>query len=206
MKFHLDLLRAPRELKELNLLQELEKNPICSQRELSNKFGFALGVTNACLKKMVQRGWIRLKDIDHRRLGYFITPKGFSEKAKLSHHLISWSLQHYSVLREIIGQRLQEMEAQGVVRVAFYGVSREMEVAYLLIQGATMTLVGIVEDPERMNDTKLFGHQLKDVNQVAALHPDAIFVTSLSEQRERIDKVTRLMDPQRVRVWSLSHT
>lgn len=206
MDFHLNLLRPPQELRELNLLQELEKNPVCSQRELSNKFGFALGVINACLKRMIQRGWIRVKDTDHRRIGYYLTPKGLSEKAKLNHHLISWSLQHYSVLRGVISQRLQEMEAQGVERVAFYGVSQEMEVAYLLIQEATMTLVGIVEDPERINDKSLFGLPLKDVNQIATLEPDAVFVTSLSEQKERVEKVTRLVDPRRVRIWSLSHT
>jgi hypothetical protein len=75
------------------------------------------------------------------------------------------------------------MEAQGVERVAFYGVSQEMEVAYLLIQEAAMTLVGIVEDPERMKAKNLFGLQLKDVNQIATLQPDAVFVTSLRSRR-----------------------
>ncbi len=201
----MNLLRPPQELRELNLLQELEKNPVCSQRELSNKFGFALGVTNACLKRMLQRGWIRVKDFGHRRIGYYLTSKGATEKAKLNHHLISWSLQHYSILRDIIGQRLREMEIRGVERVAFYGVSQEMEVAYLLIQGAPMTLAGIVEDAERMNDTKFLGLELKDVNQIATLQPDAVFITSLAGQQERIDKVTGLVDPQKVRIWSLSY-
>ena len=107
MNVHLSLFRPPQELRELNLLQELEKNPVCSQRELSNRFGFALGVTNACLKRMIQRGWIRVKDIEHRRIGYYLTPKGVAEKTKLNHHMISWSLQHYSILRDIIGQRFQ---------------------------------------------------------------------------------------------------
>ena len=48
---NLDSFKPPQEIRELNLLQELEKNPIISQRELSNKFGIALGVTNACLKR-----------------------------------------------------------------------------------------------------------------------------------------------------------
>ena len=206
MNVRLSLFKPPQELRELNLLQELEKNPVCSQRELSNKFGFALGITNACLKRMIQRGWIRVKDINHRRIGYYLTPKGVAEKTKLNHHLISWSLQHYSILRDIIGQRLQEMSVHGVKRVAFYGVSQEMELAYLLIQGAAMTLAGIVEDAEKMNHTRLFGLELKDVNQISALQPDAVFITSLADQEERIEKVTRLVDPQRVRIWSLSHS
>ena len=206
MNVRLSLFRPPQEFRELNLLQELEKNPVCSQRELSSRFGFALGVTNACLKRMTQKGWIRVKDIDHRRIGYYLTPKGVAEKTKLNHHLISWSLQHYSILRDIIGQRLQEMSAHGVKRVAFYGVSQEMELAYLLIQGAAMTLAGIVEDAEKMNHTRLFGLELKDVNQISTLQPDAVFITSLADQEERMEKVTRLVDPQRVRIWSLSHS
>ena len=206
MDFHLNLVRPLQELRELNLLQALEKNPVCSQRELSNKFGFALGVTNACLKKMVRRGWIRVKEIDHRRIGYHLTPQGMAEMARLNSDLISWSLEHYSVLRGVISQRLKEMECHGVERVAFYGVSQAMEVAYLLIQGATMALVGIVEDAERVNDTKLFGLELKDVNQIATLQPDAVFITSLAEQQERIKKVMKLVEPQRVRIWSLSHS
>ena len=47
-----------------------------------------------------------------------------------------------------------------------------------------------------MNDTRLFGLELKDVNQIATLQPDAVFVTSLAEQEERIEKVTGLVDPQ----------
>jgi DNA-binding MarR family transcriptional regulator len=58
---NVDLFRLSQEMRELNLLQELEKNPVVSQRELSNKFGIALGMTNACLRKMVQRGWIRVR-------------------------------------------------------------------------------------------------------------------------------------------------
>ena len=70
----LDLFKPPQEMRELNLLQELEKNPIVSQRELSNKFGIALGVTNACLKRMARRGWIRIMGLNHHKIGYYLNP------------------------------------------------------------------------------------------------------------------------------------
>src|SRR4030043_2428199 len=96
---NLELFKPPQEIRELNLLQELEKNPIISQRELSHKLGIALGVTNACLKRMARRGWIRITNLDHRRIGYNLTPKGFAEKAELTLHLISWTVRHYSALK-----------------------------------------------------------------------------------------------------------
>ena len=93
-------------MRELRLLEELEKNPIVSQRELSHKFGIALGVTNACLKRMARKGLIRIRDLNHRRIGYYLTAKGFSEKAKLTLHLFSYVVHHYSELKRIIAERL----------------------------------------------------------------------------------------------------
>jgi DNA-binding MarR family transcriptional regulator len=200
----LDLFRPPQEIRELSLLQELEKNPIVSQRELSNKFGIALGVTNACLKRMVRRGWIRITNLDHRRIGYNLTPKGFTEKAKLTLHLISWTVQHYSTLKDIIGERLLEMQNKGVERIVFYGVSDEMEIAYVTLQGLNLKLVGIVEDEEKMNRKEVFGFELKGLNQIEILKPDAVLITSLIGQDEKKEKLGKFLNLQRVQIANIS--
>jgi len=200
----LDLFRPPQEIRELSLLQELEKNPIVSQRELSNKFGIALGVTNACLKRMARRGWIRITNLDHRRIGYNLTPKGFTEKAKLTLHLISWTVQHYSTLKVIIGERLLEMQNKGVERIVFYGVSDEMEIAYVTLQGLNLKLVGIVEDDEKMNRKEVFGFELKRLNQIEILKPDAVLITSLTGQDKKKEKLGKFLDLQRVQIANIS--
>jgi len=200
---NLNLFRPPEEMRELNLLQELEKNPVVSQRKLSNKFGIALGVTNACLKRMARRGWIRVTGLNHRRIGYYLTPKGFAEKAKLTVHLISWTMQHYSVLKDLIGKGLWEMQNDGVERVVFYGVSDEMEIAYVSLQGVNLELVGIVEDEDKIDRKEVFGFELRDVRQVEILKPEAVLITSLANQAERTAKLRNLVDLERVRIWSI---
>ena len=201
---NLDFIKPPQEMRELNLLQELEKNPIISQRELSNKFGIALGVTNACLKRMVRRGWIRIMGFNHRKIGYYLTPKGFAEKTKLTLHLISWTVQHYSALKEIIGRKFLEMQNSGVEHIVFYGVSDEMEVAYITLQGVNLKLVGIVEDEDKMNQKEVFGFELMDIRHIEVLKPDAIFITSLLEQNERAERLKKFVDLQRVKIYNLS--
>jgi len=201
---NLDLFKPPQEMRELSLLQELEKNPIVSQRELSNKFGIALGVTNACLKRMVRRGWIRITSLNHHKIGYFLTPKGFSEKAKLTLHLISWTVQHYSSLKDIIGEKLLEMQNKGVERIVFYGVSDEMEIAYVTLQGLNLKLVGIVEDEEKMNRKEVFGFELKGIQQLETLKPDAVLITSFIGQDEKREKLKKLLDLQRVQIANIS--
>jgi len=181
-------------MRDLRLLEELERNPIISQRELSHKFGIALGVTNACLKRMARKGLIRIRGLNHRKIGYYLTPKGFAEKARLSFHLISYIVQHYSELKKIISQRLLEMQADGLQRIAFYGVSDEMEVAYITLQGVNLKLVGIVEDDEKMKSRIIFGYEIEPVSRVQELKPDGILITSLTEneqKRERLKGIFR---------------
>jgi len=199
-----NLFKPPQEIRELNLLQELERNPIISQRELSHKFGIALGVTNACLKRMARRGWIRMMNQDHRKIGYFLTPKGFAEKAKLTFHLISWTVQHYSTLKDIIGERLLEIQRKGAERIVFYGVSDEMEIAYVTLQGLNLKLVGIVEDEDKIDKKESFGFELKGINQIATLNPDAVLITSLIGQEVKREKLGRLIDIGRVQVSNIS--
>ena len=203
---NLDLFKPPQEMRELSLLQELEKNPIISQRALSNKFGIALGVTNACLKRMGRRGWIRITSLNHHKIGYFLTPKGFAGKAKLTLHLISWTVQHYSTLKDIIGERLLQMQNKGVERIVFYGVSDEMEIAYVTLQGLNLKLVGIVEDEERLNRKEVFGFELKGVNQIETLKPDAVLITSFTGQDEKKEKLRKFLDLQRVHIANISAT
>jgi DNA-binding MarR family transcriptional regulator len=179
-------------MRDLRLLEELEKNPIVSQRELSHKFGIALGVTNACLKRMARKGLIRIRDLNHRRIGYYLTAKGFTEKAKLTLHLISYIVHHYSELKKIIAERLLEMQSHGLQRIVFYGVSDEMEVAYITLQGVNLKLVGIVDDDEKVTSRIIFGYEIEPVSRVQELKPDCIMITSLIENEKKKETLKKI--------------
>lgn len=187
-----NLFKPSEELRDLRLLEELERNPIVSQRELSHKFGIALGVTNACLKRMIRKGWVRIKGFDHRRIGYYLTPKGFVEKSRLTFHLISGIVQHYSELKQVIGEKLLEMEHDGKKRIVFYGVSDEMEVAYVTLQGVHLKLIGIVEDDEKFVPQIIFGYELEPVSRIKELQPDCVLITSLIENEKKKETLRQI--------------
>jgi DNA-binding MarR family transcriptional regulator len=177
------------EIRDLRLLEELERNPIVSQRELSHKFGIALGVTNACLKRMARKGLIRIRDLNPRKIGYYLTPKGMIEKARLTLNLISFRVQHYSELKKIIANRLLELQRDGRQRIVFYGVSEEMEVAYVTLQGVNLKLVGIVDDDEKLKHQIIFGYELEPVSRVQELKPDCVLITSLNESEKKKERL-----------------
>jgi DNA-binding MarR family transcriptional regulator len=181
----LNIFKPSDETRDLRLLEELARNPIISQREISHKFGIALGVTNACLRRMARKGLIRIRGLNHRKIGYYLTPKGMLEKARLTLNLISFRVQHYSELKKIIAERLLEMQSHGLQRIVFYGVSDEMEVAYITLQGVNLKLVGIVEDDEKLKPQIIFGYELEPVSRVQELKPDCVLITSLRENEKK---------------------
>lgn len=195
---NLNAFQASDELRDLRLLEELERNPVISQRELSHKFGIALGVTNACLKRMARNGWIRIRDLNPRKIGYFLTPKGLLEKGRLTLKLISFRIQNYSELKNIIGSRLLEMQKTGLKRLVFYGISDEMEVAYVTLQGVNIKLVGIVEDDEIFTPQFLFGYEVEPVSRIKELKPDCVLITSLTENGKKREKLEKIFGPRTV--------
>ncbi len=48
-------------LRDLKVLEAIEEDPSISQRDLSNRLGVALGITNALIKTLVKKGHIKIK-------------------------------------------------------------------------------------------------------------------------------------------------
>ena len=185
------LFKPSERMRALQFLEEIEQNPKVSQRELSHKFGIALGVTNACVKRMARRGLIILKGIPPRSIAYYITPKGFTEKGNLALKAFSLNIRHYAEIKKEFAKKLLEMQNSGVRRVAFYGVSDEMEVAFITLQGLQMKLVGIADEEKNVGEN-VFGYKVISVREVRDLNPDAILITSIRAQDEILRNAKRI--------------
>jgi DNA-binding MarR family transcriptional regulator len=196
------LFKPSERMRDLQLLEEIEQNPKVSQRELSHKYGIALGVTNACIKRMVRKGLIRLKGFPPRRIAYYVTPRGFSEKAKLTLHFLSYNIRHYTEMKKQIEKKLLDMQNKGVKRFTFYGISDEMEVAYITLQGLDMKLIGIV-DSEKNWGKKIFNYKVIGLKEAIDLNPDAILITSLKDQNTYVKNLSRQKEFNRIKIFTI---
>ena len=72
----------------LDLLRKLESKPEYTQRELSKETGVSLGKVNYCIKKLTEKGLIKLTNFKQNpnKVGYvyILTPRGIEEKTKLT--------------------------------------------------------------------------------------------------------------------------
>ena len=98
----------------LGLLRKLEENPEYTQRELSLEMGVSLGKINYCMKKMIDKGLIKIQNFkrNKNKLGYtyLLTPKGIEEKTRLTFAFLKIKLEEYKILKEEISSLKQDAE------------------------------------------------------------------------------------------------
>jgi FlaA1/EpsC-like NDP-sugar epimerase len=166
-------------LHNLRLLEEISKNAAVSQRKLSQRLGIALGLTNTCMRRMINKGLVKAKGINHKRIAYYLTPKGLSEKTRLTYHFLQHSIRYYSNLKNNINAKLSLIARDGHSRIVFYGAGEIMEVAFIILNETNFKLLGIVDDDSSKQGIKRFGFEVLGPQAIKKLSPDAVLVTTI---------------------------
>ena len=95
-------------LDHFEVLRKIKSKPNSSQRELANELGFSLGKLNYCLKALKEKGLIKIKNFhkNPNKIGYayILTPKGISEKTKLTLNFMKRKMKEYDELKSEIEQ------------------------------------------------------------------------------------------------------
>ena len=89
--------------KNLEILRSISNNPKTNQRELANKLGFSLGKLNYCLKSLRDKGLVKFSNFKRNKNKinyiYILTPKGITEKTKLTLNFMKRKSQEYEELK-----------------------------------------------------------------------------------------------------------
>lgn len=109
------------EYRDLALLQEVEADPDISQALLAEKLDVAIGTVNWHLKRLIEKGFIKVKRARRRKLRYIITPEGISLRAKLTLAYIQQSFHLFRQVREQVIAHLTDLEDQGFSQVRLEG-------------------------------------------------------------------------------------
>ena len=98
----------------LDLLRKLESSPEYTQRDLSREIGVSLGKVNYCIKKLTEKGLIKLTNFKQNpnKMGYayLLTPKGIEEKARLTFSFLKLKIKEYEMLKDEISKLKQDTE------------------------------------------------------------------------------------------------
>ena len=93
----------------LEVLRKLQKKPDSTQRELAEELGFSLGKLNYCLKALKSKGLLKIKNFkkNPHKINYIytLTPKGISEKTKLTINFMKRKMQEYDELKKELNKK-----------------------------------------------------------------------------------------------------
>jgi DNA-binding MarR family transcriptional regulator len=74
----------PDPVRELILLEQIERDPDVTQATLAAQLGVAVGTVNWHVKRLVAKGYVKVKRAQRRKLLYIITPEGIALRARLT--------------------------------------------------------------------------------------------------------------------------
>ena len=92
-----------------NVMRKIDKQPESSQRDLAEELGFSLGKLNYCLKKLKEKGLIKIRNFEKNpnKLNYIyiLTPKGIGEKTRLTISFMKRKMEEYEELKKELNKK-----------------------------------------------------------------------------------------------------
>jgi len=107
--------------RELTLLEEIERDPDVNQATLATQLGVAVGTANWLIKRLIEKGYVKVKKAQRRKLRYIITPEGLSYRAWLTVNYVENSMHLYRKTRQRVREILVDVKQSGYDQVRIEG-------------------------------------------------------------------------------------
>ena len=120
--------------KELQVIEELSRTGHITQREISDKLEISLGMVNIILKRLINKGYVKVRGLSKRRLQYILTPKGFTEKARKSYKYFIKTVNTLKEMKIKIQALILEGYAKGERRFVILGEGELADIVEMSIK------------------------------------------------------------------------
>ena len=129
----------------LEVLDAVGRKSDISQRHLAQELGVALGMANSYLKRCVRKGLIKISDAPANRYLYYLTPKGFTEKSRLTARYLRNSFSFYREAGDSCLRAYEQCKEKKWQKIILCGISDLAEIAILRSYDTDVSVVGIYE-------------------------------------------------------------
>ncbi len=129
----------------LGMLSAVERDSHVTQRHLARELGIALGLANAYLKRCAKKGFIKMRQVPLNRYAYYLTPRGFAEKSRLTAEYLTVSFDFFRQARRDAVTLLASCHARGWNRAVLWGAGELAEIMVLSAPEAELEILCIVD-------------------------------------------------------------
>ena len=178
-----------------DMLVRVGESEHVNQRALSKELGIALGMTNTYIRRCIRKGLIKISEIPPNRYAYYLTPKGFTEKSRLTAEFLSDSLTFFRSARVQYTEIYAECLEAGWKNLALAGASDLAEIAVLSARDHDVNLRGIISNEN--NDKNFSGLRIvSSIEELGEIH--AIVLTEVNEPQAVYDSLITHISHRRV--------
>lgn len=184
--------------RNLEILTAIGDGTPVTQRVLAKQLGVALGLANLYVKRLAGKGYIKItefpaKPLARKRLRYVLTPKGVAEKTRLTYEYMTYSLQLYRRTRGNLREVIARMHADGIKRIALYGVGEAAELAYLTLREFGLEPVGIFA---REAGGQFLGFPVRPLGELVHEECDGVIVATFDRPEQQVAELARTGVPR----------
>ena len=168
----------------LELLSTVDLDSKITQRSIAAKLGIALGLTNTYLKRCADKGLVKIKQVPRNRYAYFLTPRGFSEKARLTAEYFKASFHFFRKSKEDCEQIILNCPLQGHYKIFLSDISELAEIFILSAIDSKIEILGIYDNRKKIySGIKVF-RGFKD----SPKH-DVVILTAIANSQNRYQEL-----------------
>jgi len=164
-----------------------------NQRQLSHQMNLSLGMINMLIRRLISKGYIRIKQLDKRKVDYILTPKGFAEKMRKSVKYTMKTLNSITLIKNRMREVIEDLHKNGersflifgqsdlavLVETTIKDIDGESTVSYVgegsLNNGHSGTVLICTEEFDARKNTE----QLKFVNLIEEIAKDDAFLVAV---------------------------
>jgi DNA-binding MarR family transcriptional regulator len=109
---------------ELEVLENIyvQENHV-RQRDLARIVGLSLGMTNAIVKRLAEKGWLMIRKVNNRNIRYVVSAAGIEQISRRSYRLFRRTIRNIVAYRETIESLVADIRLRGLYRLALVGRS-----------------------------------------------------------------------------------
>ncbi|MEE3207023.1 MAG: winged helix-turn-helix transcriptional regulator [Pseudomonadota bacterium] len=165
----------------LGVLEAIDSKKSITQRSISKDLDMALGLVNSYLKRCVKKGFIKIQHAPKNRYLYYLTPRGFSEKTKLTAEFLTSSFTFFRKSRDQIEEILDNCNKKNWKRILLFGNSELAEITSLYSKNHEVQIIQVY-NTSNLRDSK-------QDNFPPASDLDAIILTDLTSPQKSYEQL-----------------
>jgi DNA-binding MarR family transcriptional regulator len=185
----------------LGLLEYVGRGGEQSQRRLASELGVALGLANAYLKRCVKKGLVKVRQAPARRYAYYLTPRGFAEKSRLTLAFMSDSFALFRRAKADCMAAIESGRGRGYGRIALLGASDLAEIAAICALDRGFAITAVVDAGASVE--RFAGAPVVRSMDALAPPPDAVLVTDMRSAAATLQEAVARFGADRVLVPAL---